>query len=96
MEKWFKTKKSSFHSYFPYFEKVEEHFEYLSKFRNLTKEGRPKINNSSEKLIFGLKPIDKDIEIILLICSMINTILIRFSHNLEKILKKLLFLFKLL
>jgi len=36
----------------------------LSKFGNLTKEGRPKIYRSAGKLIFGLKSIDKDIEII--------------------------------
>jgi hypothetical protein len=36
----------------------------LSKFGNLAKEGRSKIYSSAEKLIFGLKSMDKDIEII--------------------------------
>ncbi|GAH77458.1 unnamed protein product, partial [marine sediment metagenome] len=35
----------------------------MSKFGNLTKEGRLKIYSSAEKLIFGLKSIDKDIEV---------------------------------
>lgn len=47
------------------FEKVEESSEFLSKFGNLMKEGRPKTYNSAEKLIFELKNIDPGIEIIM-------------------------------
>lgn len=60
----FNVKKVHFILLFPNFEKLEESIEYLSKFGNLAKEGRPKIYISAEKLIFGLKSIDKDIEII--------------------------------
>ena len=60
----FNAKKVHFILLFPNFEKLEESIEYLSKFGNLAKEGRPKIYMSAEKLIFGLKSIDKDIEII--------------------------------
>ena len=60
----FNFKKVHFILLFPNFEKLEESIEYLSKFGNLAKEGRPKIYMSAEKLIFGLKSIDKDIEII--------------------------------
>ena len=60
----FNAKKVHFILLFPNFEKLEESIEYLSKFGNLAKEGRPKIYSSAEKLIFGLKSIDKDIEII--------------------------------
>ncbi|MFW9999946.1 MAG: endonuclease Q family protein [Candidatus Hodarchaeota archaeon] len=49
---------------FPNFEKVDETVELLTKFGNLSKEGRPKIYNSPENLIFSLKSIDMDIEII--------------------------------
>ncbi|MFW9971216.1 MAG: endonuclease Q family protein [Candidatus Odinarchaeota archaeon] len=57
-------KKAHFLILFPNFEKLEESIKYLSKFGNLTKDGRPKIYNSAENLIFGLKSIEKDIEII--------------------------------
>ena len=60
----FQVKKVHFILLFPNFEKLDESIEYLSKFGNLVKEGRPKIYNSAEKLIFGLKSIDKDIEMI--------------------------------
>lgn len=56
----FNVKKVHFILLFPNFEKVEESIEYLSKFGNLTKEGRPKIYISAEKLIFGLKSIEED------------------------------------
>ena len=59
-----KFKKVHFILLFPNFEKLDESIEYLSKFGNLIKEGRPKIYNSAERLIFGLKSIDKDIEIL--------------------------------
>ncbi len=59
-----KIKKVHFIILFPNFEKVEESIELFSQFGNLAKEGRPKIYNSPEKLIFNLKSIDKDIEII--------------------------------
>ena len=59
-----KFKKVHFILLFPNFEKLNESIEYLSKFGNLVKEGRPKIYNSAERIIFGLKSIDKDIEII--------------------------------
>lgn len=58
------VKKVHFILLFPNFEKLTESIIYLSKFGNLVKEGRPKINISAEKLIIGLKSIDKDIEII--------------------------------
>jgi len=58
------VKKVHFILLFPSFEKVEESIKYLSKFGNIANEGRPKIYISAEKLIFGLKSIDKDIEII--------------------------------
>ncbi len=57
-------KKVHFIILFPNFEKLEESIELLSQFGNLAKEGRPKIYNSPEKIIFGLKSIDMDIEII--------------------------------
>jgi uncharacterized protein (TIGR00375 family) len=57
-------KKVHFVILFPNFEKVEETIEVLSKFGNLAKEGRPKIFISPEKLIFILKSIDNEIEII--------------------------------
>ncbi|MFW9901014.1 MAG: endonuclease Q family protein [Candidatus Thorarchaeota archaeon] len=59
-----KFKKVHFIILFPNFEKVEESIEILSKFGNLSKEGRPKIYNSPEKIIFSLKSIDRSIEII--------------------------------
>ncbi len=58
------TKKVHFILLFPNFEKLDESINFLSKFGNLTKEGRPKIYNSAESIIFGLKSIDADIEII--------------------------------
>ncbi|UCD01047.1 MAG: hypothetical protein JSV23_09200 [Promethearchaeota archaeon] len=60
----FNVKKVHFILLFPNFEKLSESIEFLSKFGNLVKEGRPKIYNSAENLIFGLKSIDRDIEII--------------------------------
>ncbi|MFX1309788.1 MAG: DNA helicase UvrD, partial [Promethearchaeota archaeon] len=57
-------KKVHFILLFPNFEKLNESIEFLSKFGNLTKEGRAKIFNSAENIIFGLKSIDEDIEII--------------------------------
>ncbi|MFX1391402.1 MAG: endonuclease Q family protein, partial [Promethearchaeota archaeon] len=57
-------KKVHFIILFPSFEKLEECILYLSKFGNLGKEGRPKIYNSAEDLIFSLKLIDNQIEII--------------------------------
>ncbi|MFW9940010.1 MAG: endonuclease Q family protein [Candidatus Thorarchaeota archaeon] len=57
-------KKIHFLILFPNFEKVEESAEFLSKFSNLMEEGRPKIYNSAEYLIYGLKTIDFGIEII--------------------------------
>lgn len=59
-----KVKKVHFILLFPSFEKLEESIKYLSKFGNIANEGRPKIYIPAEKLIFGLKSIDKDIEII--------------------------------
>ena len=59
-----KIKKVHFILLFPNFEKLDESIKFLSKYGNLATEGRPKIFNSAEKLIFGLKSIDKDIEII--------------------------------
>ena len=58
-----KIKKVHFILLFPNFEKLDESIKFLSKYGNLATEGRPKIFNSAEKLIFGLKSIDKDIEI---------------------------------
>lgn len=49
---------------FPNFEKLDECVKFLMKFGNLMREGRPKIYNSAESLIFGLKSIDNRIEII--------------------------------
>ncbi|MFX1573086.1 MAG: endonuclease Q family protein [Promethearchaeota archaeon] len=57
-------KKVHFIILFPNFEKLEESVEYLSKFGNLRKEGRAKLYNTPEKIIFGLNSIDNDIEII--------------------------------
>ncbi|MFX1571047.1 MAG: hypothetical protein ACFFCV_22130 [Promethearchaeota archaeon] len=50
----FKFKKAHFIILFPNFEKLEESIEFLSKFGNLSKEGRPKIYTSPEKVILGL------------------------------------------
>jgi len=58
------VKKVHFVLLFPNFEKLEESMKFLSKFGNLTKEGRPKIYKSAENIIFGLKSIDEEIEII--------------------------------
>ncbi|MFX1377834.1 MAG: endonuclease Q family protein [Promethearchaeota archaeon] len=58
------VKKIHFVILFPNFEKLEESFNYLSKFGNLAQDGRPKIYKSAENLIFGLKSIDEYIEII--------------------------------
>jgi len=58
------VKKVHFVLLFPNFEKLDESIELLSKFGNLAKEGRPKIYKSAENLIFGLKSVDEDIEII--------------------------------
>ncbi|MFX1301923.1 MAG: endonuclease Q family protein [Promethearchaeota archaeon] len=60
----FRIKKVHFIILFPNFEKLEESIKFLSKYGNLATEGRPKIFNSAERLIFGLKSIDRDIEII--------------------------------
>ena len=49
---------------FPNFERLDESIKFLSKFGNLSKEGRPKIYASAENLIFGLKSIDENIEVI--------------------------------
>jgi uncharacterized protein (TIGR00375 family) len=59
-----KIKKVHFIILFPNLEKLDEAIKFLSKFGNLAKEGRPKIYKSAENLIFGLKSIDDDIEII--------------------------------
>ncbi|MFX0023123.1 MAG: endonuclease Q family protein [Candidatus Hermodarchaeota archaeon] len=58
------TKKVHFIILFPNFEKLDEAIKYLSKFGNLTNEGRPRIYNSPEIIIYGLKLIDENIEII--------------------------------
>ncbi len=58
------VKKIHFVLLFPNFDKLEESIDFLSKFGNLAKEGRPKIYKSAENLIFGLKSIDENIEII--------------------------------
>ena len=58
------VKKVHFVLLFPNFEKLEESIGFLSKYGNLAKEGRPKIYKSAENVIFGLKSIDEDIEII--------------------------------
>jgi len=57
-------KKVHFILLFPNFEKLEDSVKYLSKFSNLRKEGKAKLYSSPEKIIFGLKSIDNDIEII--------------------------------
>ncbi|MFX0037323.1 MAG: endonuclease Q family protein [Candidatus Hermodarchaeota archaeon] len=57
-------KKVHFILLFPNFEKLDESINFLSKYGNLALEGRAKIFMSAEKLIFSLKSIDKDIEII--------------------------------
>ena len=57
-------KKVHFIVLFPNFEKLDEAFNFLNRFGNLTIEGRPKIYKSAENVIFGLKSIDEDIEII--------------------------------
>ncbi len=57
-------KKVHFIILFPNFEKLDEAINFLSKFGNITNEGRPKIYKSAESIIFGLKSIDEDIEII--------------------------------
>jgi uncharacterized protein (TIGR00375 family) len=49
---------------FPNFEILDECSRFLMNFGNLTREGRPKLYNSAESLIFDLKSIDKRIEII--------------------------------
>ena len=49
---------------FPNFEKVNESLKFLSRFGDLGKNGRPKIYSSVESIIFGLKAIDRRIEII--------------------------------
>ncbi|UCC20119.1 MAG: hypothetical protein JSV62_02220 [Promethearchaeota archaeon] len=59
-----KIKNVHFIILFPNFEKLDESIKFLSNFGNLAKEGRPKIYRSAESLIFGLKSIDEDIEII--------------------------------
>jgi uncharacterized protein (TIGR00375 family) len=60
----FKVKKIHLILLFPSFERLDEVYGFISKFGNLNKEGRPKIYNSAENLIIGLKSIDKEIEII--------------------------------
>ncbi len=59
-----KFKKVHFIILFSNFEKVGESIELLTKFGNLAKEGRPKIHSAPEKIIFSLKSIDMDIEMI--------------------------------
>ena len=59
-----KFKKVHFILLFPNFEKLDESIDFLSKFGDLAMEGRPKVYKSAENLIFGLKSIDEDIEII--------------------------------
>ncbi|MFX0145571.1 MAG: DNA helicase UvrD, partial [Candidatus Hodarchaeota archaeon] len=58
------VKKVHFILLFPNFEKLDETIKFLSKFGNLKNDGRPKIYISAENLIFGLKSIDENIEII--------------------------------
>jgi len=58
------TKKVHFIVLFPNFEKLDESINFLTRFGNLTIEGRPRIYKSAESIIFGLKSIDADIEII--------------------------------
>jgi PHP family Zn ribbon phosphoesterase len=59
-----KVKKVHFILLFPNFEKLDESIVFLSKYGELAKESRPKIYISAENLIFGLKSIDEDKEII--------------------------------
>lgn len=59
-----KVNKVHFILLFPNFEKLDEAIQYLSKYGNLKKDGRPKIYSTPEKLTFGLKSIDDHIEII--------------------------------
>ena len=59
-----KVNKVHFILLFPNFEKLDETIQYLSKYGNLKKDGRPKIFSTPEKLTFGLKSIDEHIEII--------------------------------
>ncbi len=49
---------------FPNFEKLDESFDYLSKYGNLKEEGSPKIFSTPMTLTYTLKLIDKNIEII--------------------------------
>ena len=57
-----KVNKVHFILLFPNFEKLDEAIQYLSKYGSLKKDGRPKIYSTPEKLTFGLKSIDMDVE----------------------------------